>query len=63
MEHNMNKTILFVALIAAILSPLALIWALNTLFSLNIAFGFFEWLSALILLGSFRQNIRIQPNK
>lgn len=59
----MNKAVLFVALIAAILSPLALIWSLNTLFSLNIAFGFFEWLAALILLGSVRQNIRIEQNK
>lgn len=59
----MNKAVLFAALLAALLSPLALIWALNTLFSLNIAFGFFEWLAALILLGSVRQNIRIEQNK
>jgi hypothetical protein len=54
----MNKTtliaVLFVAIFAAVVSPLLLIWALNTLFGLGIAFGFFEWLAALLILGMLR---------
>lgn len=38
-------------LILSILSPFVFIWSLNTLFGLNIAYGFFEWLSALFFLG------------
>jgi hypothetical protein len=34
----------------AILGPLALIWALNTLFPLSITFSFKSWLAALALL-------------
>jgi hypothetical protein len=54
----MTKTalllVVIVAIFAAVVSPLLLIWALNTLFGLGIAFGFFEWLAALLLLGIMR---------
>lgn len=54
----MSKTnllfIVIIAIAAAIISPLLFIWALNTLFGLTIAFGFFEWLAALLLLGAVR---------
>ena len=33
-----------------IFSPLAVIWSVNTLFGLTIAYGFWEWLAALVLL-------------
>ena len=56
----MNKTtllfVIVIAIAAAIISPLLFIWALNTLFGLTIAFGFFEWLAALLLLGALRQS-------
>ncbi len=48
-----NGLIAFVALFVvffAILSPLAFIWSLNTLFGLSIAYGFWEWLAALVLV-------------
>ncbi len=52
--NNVSKGLLaFVALfviIFAILSPLAFIWSVNTLFGLTIAYGFWEWLAALTLL-------------
>jgi hypothetical protein len=47
--------ILIVALIAVLVAPVLLIWALNTLFGLGIAYGFFEWLAALLILGFFKQ--------
>jgi hypothetical protein len=54
----MNKTsllfIVVIAIAAAVISPLLFIWALNTLFGLTIAYGFFEWLAALLLLGALR---------
>lgn len=48
------SVILLVILIVVIFSPLIFIWALNTLFALNIAYGFYEWLAAIFLL-SFLQ--------
>jgi hypothetical protein len=54
----MTKTnllfVVVIAIAAAVISPLLFIWALNTLFGLTIAFGFFEWLAALLLLGALR---------
>jgi hypothetical protein len=51
----MNKpTIVMIIIFAvclAIVSPLIFIWSLNTLFGLSIAYGFFEWLAAFILVG------------
>jgi hypothetical protein len=32
-----------------IFMPLAVIWAMNTLFSLGIAYGFYEWLAVFVL--------------
>ena len=48
-----NGLVAFVAIfvfIFAIFSPLAVIWSVNTLFGLTIAYGFWEWLAALVLL-------------
>ena len=45
-------TILF-ALIGLIFMPLLIIWALNTLFRLNISYSFKPWLAVVILLFIF----------
>lgn len=37
--------------------PLAVIWALNTLFSLGIAYGFYEWLAVLVLSAFFQTRV------
>lgn len=53
MSGTTNGLVAFVAIfviIFAILSPLAFIWSINTLFGLTIAYGFWEWLAALTLL-------------
>jgi len=42
------------ALLMALVSPILFIWALNTLFGLSIAYGFLEWLAALLILGVLR---------
>ena len=45
-----QMTIAIMFLIGAIVfMPLAVIWALNTLFGLGIAYGFYEWLAVLVL--------------
>lgn len=48
--------IVIVLLFIAIVSPILFIWSLNTLFGLNIAYGFFEWLAALLLIGALKGN-------
>ncbi len=54
----MSKTTVFwlivVIVIMTITSPILFIWALNTLFGLSIAYGFLEWLAALLILGVLR---------
>ncbi len=54
----MSNTTVFwlivVILIMAFVSPILFIWSLNTLFALNIAYGFLEWLAALLILGALR---------
>lgn len=43
--------ILFTGIIISliILTPFAIIWALNTLFALNIAYTFWSWLAVIVL--------------
>jgi len=66
MKQTMNGTalvtILVIALIAILVGPFLLIWSLNTLFGLTIAYGFFEWLAALIILGFLKQST-VKVNK
>lgn len=59
MKDEENKLVvgfLILALIVVVVSPFAFIWALNTLFNLTIAYGFYEWLAGLIVLGFLKQS-------
>lgn len=56
MNTSTVMAIIIVAIILAIISPILFIWSLNTLFGLNIAYGFFEWLAALILVSMVTGN-------
>ena len=50
-------------LVALIFAPLVSIWALNTLFNLNIAFNFWTWCASL-WIGSFFSGVKlISKNK
>lgn len=54
------STYLFIlgfAILIALLFPLSMVWAVNTLFSLNIEYGFKEWLAAVILYQMFGTKI------
>lgn len=45
-----TMTFLLMVIIGAVMfMPLAVIWALNTLFGLGIAYGFYEWLAVFVL--------------
>jgi hypothetical protein len=45
----------FAVLLALLIvcAPLAVVWALNTLFSLGLAYSWREWLAVVVLLGAF----------
>jgi len=43
--------LLVIAIIA--FGPLVLLWSLNTLFGMGLAYSFFNWLAALVLIGLF----------
>ena len=47
------------AICAIIFGPLALIWAMNTLFGLTIEYGFLQWLAALVLAGAVKSNVTV----
>lgn len=47
--------------IIVVLWPLIAVWALNTLFGLGIAYNFWNWLAALILISIF--NVRVNTKK
>ena len=38
-----------------IVFPIAFVWAINELFNLNIAYNFYTWLAALIIIGVLHQ--------
>ena len=44
--------ILFIALLMFVLAPLAVLWALNTLFALGLAYTFVNWLAVIVLLAA-----------
>lgn len=56
--YNDNDGIIIVGLIALIVClvifyPLGIIWALNQLFALKIAYDFWSWLAVLVLIFVF----------
>ena len=53
--------ILIVALVA--LGPLLVIWALNTIFGLGIAYTFWNWLAMIVLMAVFgKNNMNVSKN-
>jgi hypothetical protein len=50
--------LLAIIVLAIIFMPLAVIWALNTLFGLAIAYGFYEWLAVLVLSAFLQTRVR-----
>lgn len=58
-ENNVSTgfilAIVIFAIIVILVAPLILIWSINTFFGLTIAYGFYEWLAGLFLLGFFKQ--------
>lgn len=58
------ETLIFVGFIFIVLfaTPWAAIWALNTLFTLGIAYTFNSWLSALILCSIISPTVNVKKN-
>lgn len=57
--------LLIIAVVIAIiiLAPLAIIWALNTLFALDIAYNFWTWLAVLVLSATFGKPSSVRIKK
>jgi len=59
---KINNTPLFIfffllALLALVFGPFAVVWALNTLFTLSIPYNPWTWLSVIILFNFFHSDI------
>ena len=56
--------IILIALFMVIVAPIALIWALNTLFPvLNIPFTIETWLAAFIIPAAFKSEVSFKAKK
>jgi len=67
MMSSLLKTLGVVGVLAivalAILWPLVIIWAVNTLFAFGIAYTFWTWLAVLVLTISFgKANINVKKD-
>lgn len=53
------KMLLLIVIIVAliVIGPLLLIWALNTLFGLGIAYNLWTWLAAALLAAAVKTNV------
>jgi hypothetical protein len=52
-------SLLALIVVLAVITPLVVIWALNTLLSLGIAYTVWTWLAVIILLGAFKGELKI----
>lgn len=48
-----GATLVIALILLVIFWPFAVIWAVNTLFALNIAYTFWTWLAVLVLTATF----------
>jgi len=55
--------LLILAIVVGVLFPFAIIWALNTLFSLSLGYTFWNWLAVIVLHIFFQGNAIITSNK
>jgi hypothetical protein len=57
----MNYFLIFLLIVVlVIIGPLAILWALNTLFpSLALAYTFWNWLAVFVLGGVFKSNVNV----
>ena len=62
MENFLKAGLVIVAVAVVLLSPLAVVWALNNLFGLNIAYTWQTWLSVLILGGVVKTNVSVKKD-
>jgi len=49
--------ILVTVIVLIVVGPFLTIWALNTLFNLSIAYTFWTWLAAMLLLSVFKARV------
>lgn len=55
--------IIVLVLILALLWPLVVIWAVNTLFAMGIAYSFWNWLAVLVLTMTFgKANVSVNKS-
>lgn len=56
----MMVIIILLAAALIVLGPLAALWAVNTLFVLDIPYNFWTWLAVWILAGAFRTKVEVK---
>ena len=62
MRDTITVFLIFFVVILVLTTPIALIWALNTLFGLGIAYTMKTWAAALILGGAVKSSTNIKKD-
>ena len=63
MKTTATLTFVAIAFALIIFAPLAVIWALNTLFGLGIAYTFTNWVAMVILTATFgKTNVKVNKD-
>jgi cobalamin biosynthesis protein CobD/CbiB len=60
MENTAFLLVGLALIMLVVLSPLALVWALNTLFSLSIDYSVQTWLAALVVIVAFKIVVKVK---
>jgi hypothetical protein len=56
-----NAILILFITVLVILGPLAILWALNTLFpTLALSYSFWNWLAVIVLSGVFKSNVNVK---
>ena len=64
MNTNTATMIILVIIALVIFMPLAVIWSLNTLFGMGIAYTFTNWVAMVILTTTFgKANVKVNKDK
>lgn len=58
-DNTLLVGLLLLIVVLIIVGPLLTIWALNTLFSLGIAYNFYTWLATVILATAIKTKVEV----
>ena len=62
MSNFLKASVVVGLVVLVVLSPLAVVWALNTLFALSIGYTWQTWLAVMVLAGALKSNVSVKKD-